>query len=279
MLHHNLVHIRDMLIAEWLILVLVGAGFLVFILALKTLAGDRFRIHRTVGRPTLVARELINSSRSLIIYNGMQILMRVFILSFGFVLTFDKEPPLWQVAISFPLIILLHDAYFYWTHRIFHSRFVFRLVHSEHHKAVQPTVFTAYRFSIIEAAVQGMYPIFYAALLPCSFSTLIFFYVVMIAHDVMIHSGVDIVPRFLVIGPFGWVCGTLHHDMHHRLGRSNYGLYFRFWDRLMRTEHPQFERLFDHVHSPANRGDVYRLIARRRDELAPAAAAVGGPAA
>jgi sterol desaturase/sphingolipid hydroxylase (fatty acid hydroxylase superfamily) len=68
------------------------------------------------------------------------------------------------------------------------------------------------------------------------------------------------------------VCGTMHHDMHHRLGRTNYGLYFRFWDKLMGTEHPEFERLFDHVHSPANRGDAYHLISNRKGAAAPAPA-------
>jgi lathosterol oxidase len=272
MLGHNLIHTRDMLIAEFLIFFILAAGFLAAVPVLRRLPGRRFLIHDTVGAPITVARELINSSRSLVIYNGLQILMRMVILAFGLVLAFDNHPPLWQVAISFPLVIVLHDAYFYWTHRVFHNRFVFKLLHLEHHKAVQPTVFTAYRFSIIEACIQGLYPILYVTFFPCNFATLIFFYVVMIAHDVMIHSGVDFMPKFLVTGPFGWVCGTMHHDMHHRLGRTNYGLYFRFWDKLMGTEHPEFERLFDHVHSPANRGDAYHLISNRKGAAAPAPA-------
>ena len=33
-----------------------------------------------------------------------------------------------------------------------------------------------------------------------------------------------------------------HHDMHHAGGRWNYGLYFTWWDRIGRTEHPEYRQ-------------------------------------
>jgi sterol desaturase/sphingolipid hydroxylase (fatty acid hydroxylase superfamily) len=35
--------------------------------------------------------------------------------------------------------------------------------------------------------------------------------------------------------------------MHHRLTRCNYGLYFNIWDRLMKTNHPEYEKSYDKV--------------------------------
>ena len=32
-----------------------------------------------------------------------------------------------------------------------------------------------------------------------------------------------------------FIVTTTHHDLHHQHGRSNYGLYFTFWDRLLNT--------------------------------------------
>jgi sterol desaturase/sphingolipid hydroxylase (fatty acid hydroxylase superfamily) len=51
------------------------------------------------------------------------------------------------------------------------------------------------------------------------------------------HAGVEIYPS----GKFGkwfkkWVIGATHHDAHHKKFNFNYGLYFTFWDRLMKTE-------------------------------------------
>jgi len=37
------------------------------------------------------------------------------------------------------------------------------------------------------------------------------------------------------------------HDLHHEHGRYNYGLYFRWWDKLMGTEHPDYRRKFEAV--------------------------------
>jgi sterol desaturase/sphingolipid hydroxylase (fatty acid hydroxylase superfamily) len=35
--------------------------------------------------------------------------------------------------------------------------------------------------------------------------------------------------------------------MHHRLVKCNYGLYFNIWDRLMGTNHPDYEKSFNEV--------------------------------
>jgi Delta7-sterol 5-desaturase len=43
--------------------------------------------------------------------------------------------------------------------------------------------------------------------------------------------------------------------MHHEKFRGNYGLYFNFWDRLMRTNHEDYESRFREVTSRA-RADI-----------------------
>lgn len=40
-----------------------------------------------------------------------------------------------------------------------------------------------------------------------------------------------------------------NHAMHHEWMRGNYGLYFNFWDRLMRTNHRDYEARFNEVTS------------------------------
>jgi sterol desaturase/sphingolipid hydroxylase (fatty acid hydroxylase superfamily) len=167
-------------------------------------------------------------------------------------------------------VLVVHDAYFYWTHRLMHARSLFRFFHWEHHKSSAPTVFTAYSFAMPEAIMQGLFGVFYVALFPCTMATLIFFQFVEIGHNLIIHSGVDFYPRTLVTHPrWGWLAGPAHHDIHHRTSRGNFGLYTRFWDRLMNTENPDFVRLFNYVHSPENDGDAYAHLARRPDSAIP----------
>jgi sterol desaturase/sphingolipid hydroxylase (fatty acid hydroxylase superfamily) len=268
MLDHNMVHVRDLLIGEYLVFLAFSVLFLAFLFWLRKTGSYRFRIRPGMARGGQMGRELFNSSRAFLIYSGSQVVLRIAILAFGFVLTFDNVLPLWQVVLSYPLILIAHDAYFYWTHRLMHLPGVFRPVHWEHHRSRQPSVLTAHSFSVSESIVQGLFPILYVTFFPCTFPTLIFFYMVMISHDVAIHSGVDVFPRWLVVGRFGWICGTAHHDIHHAIGRTNYGLYTRLWDRLMKTEHPNFERIYDYVHSPQNDGLAYRrLLGRAAPEL------------
>jgi sterol desaturase/sphingolipid hydroxylase (fatty acid hydroxylase superfamily) len=180
------------------------------------------------------------------------------------------------VALTFPLVLVVHDAYFYWTHRWMHAPALFRFFHWEHHKSQAPTVFTAYSFAMPEAITHGLFAVFYVALFPAAFATLIFFQFVEILHNLAIHAGVDLFPRTLVTHPrWGWLAGPTYHDLHHRTAKGNYGLYTRFWDRLMKTEHPDFVRIYDYVHSPQNDGQAYRLLARR-SEAADDGAAVDG---
>ena len=52
---------------------------------------------------------------------------------------FDTHGP-WWFALSILLTILLHDAYFYWTHRWMHQPKVFRWMHRVHHQSHNPTI-------------------------------------------------------------------------------------------------------------------------------------------
>jgi lathosterol oxidase len=44
---------------------------------------------------------------------------------------------------------------------------------------------------------------------------------------------------------------TTHHHLHHERHRANFGLYFNWWDRMMGTNHAEYEARFDNVHSRA----------------------------
>src|ERR1700744_3847147 len=108
MLRHNLVHTRDMMIGQFVMFAVFGGLFFGLLLWLKSRNSYRFRIRPHVGQPKQIGREMFNSARALVIYNGIQIGMRAVILAFGLVLTFDKPLPLWETLISFPLIMIGH---------------------------------------------------------------------------------------------------------------------------------------------------------------------------
>src|SRR3546814_2958407 len=50
---------------------------------------------------------------------------------------------------------LLHDSFFYWTHRLLHRPRWFRLAHAVHHESRPPTAWAAMSFHPIEAVTRS----------------------------------------------------------------------------------------------------------------------------
>lgn len=154
---------------------------------------------------------------------------------------FKVKGPLYFVA-TLVAMILAQDAYFYWTHRAMHHPRLFRTFHWTHHKSKTPTPWAAYAFDVPEAIVVVAFVPLWAALVPMHDLAIFAFVTWQIVRNVMGHTGVEMYP---VSGKpsrlFGWWNTTTHHDLHHQNGRSNYGLYFSWWDRWMDTEHPDYQ--------------------------------------
>lgn len=144
------------------------------------------------------------------------------------------------------VLIVAHDAYFYWTHRLMHLPRFFRFFHSGHHRSRAPTVLAAYAFDWPEAIVQALFVPLMALLMPVPATALLAFLSFMIVRNVVGHSGVELYPRWFGRSRLtAWNTTVTHHDLHHQHGGANFGLYFRWWDRLMGTEHPDYAARFE----------------------------------
>lgn len=153
---------------------------------------------------------------------------------------------LWYFGLSVLAAIVLHDTYFYWTHRLMHHRRIFPYVHKVHHRSHNPTPWAAYAFHPLEALVEvGIVPLM-VVILPLHPLALSAFGLYMIAMNVMGHLGYELYPRaFMQNRVLRVVFNTsTHHNMHHRYNKGNYGLYFNLWDRLMKTNHSTYETTF-----------------------------------
>ena len=151
-------------------------------------------------------------------------------------------------AFSLALTIVLHDAYFYWTHRLMHHPRLFERFHRLHHESHSPSPWAAYAFAPVEAVIQAMFLTILILILPLHVTVIYLFMLHMIVRNVIGHSGFELFPRGM---PAHAVLGVLttntHHDLHHSSMGSNYGLYFTWWDRLAGTEHPNYREAFDRV--------------------------------
>ncbi len=156
--------------------------------------------------------------------------------------------PLWWIPVSLVLSLVIHDTYFYWMHRLIHHDRVFRYVHLVHHRSVNPSPWASYSFHAVEALLEGAVIIVLAFVLPLHPGTVLAFTLVSFLINVYGHLGYEIMPRgFRHSVWFGIINTSCHHNLHHRRFKGNYGLYFRWWDRLMKTEHPDYVKEYDRL--------------------------------
>ncbi|MEZ4884305.1 MAG: sterol desaturase family protein [Chitinophagales bacterium] len=156
--------------------------------------------------------------------------------------------PLWWIPVSVVLSLVIHDTYFYWMHRLVHGKTLFRLVHRTHHESVNPSPWTSYSFHILEALLENLILFILVFTLPLHPIALILFGLVSFTINVYGHLGYEIMPQWYRHSFLFEVVNTsVHHNLHHKKFHGNYGLYFRFWDRLMGTENPDYVAEFDKI--------------------------------
>lgn len=143
----------------------------------------------------------------------------------------------WYLPASLFIILLLHETYYYWVHRAMHHPKIFRYVHKVHHDSLTPTPWTAFSFhhweSILEAIILPVILIF----VPVNIYVLGFYLLLMTLSSVINHLDIEIYPENFQKSRLGKLfIGATHHHHHHTEFNTNYGLYFTFWDRWMKTE-------------------------------------------
>ena len=148
-----------------------------------------------------------------------------------------SEYPLWYAPLSVLLYLLAHDAWFYWTHRFLHRPRPFRIAHAVHHASRPPTAWAAMSFHPWEALTGAVVIPALVFLVPIHAAMLGMVLAVMTVMGVTNHMGWEMFPRRVVNSALGnWLITASHHQRHHEEYRCNYGLYFRFWDRLCGTD-------------------------------------------
>jgi sterol desaturase/sphingolipid hydroxylase (fatty acid hydroxylase superfamily) len=129
------------------------------------------------------------------------------------------------------IMILTHDTYFYWTHRMMHHKWLFKYVHLTHHRFSNPTPWAAFAFHPLEAFISiGVIPII-LFLIPYHQGALIIFITFLMVYNAIIHLGFPL--PYLSSGKYQ--NSGIDHNLHHQGFRGNYGLYFNLWDRVMGT--------------------------------------------
>jgi Delta7-sterol 5-desaturase len=223
--------------------------FLIFYVFFKKKLAFK-KIQLQFPKITDYGRELFFSTLSVIIFSVPPLLI-LYSNSIRPLTTFYTHIPLfgWPYFIlAFPLMLFMHDTYFYWAHRAMHHPKLFKTIHLVHHKSSNPSPWAAYAFHPIEAIIESLIFVIFLFTIPVHSIHLTSFFVLSLLYNVYGHLGFELYPKGFNKHWLGkWLNTSISHNQHHQYFKGNYGLYFTFWDRLMGTLRKDYDKTYEAI--------------------------------
>lgn len=161
------------------------------------------------------------------------------------------QPAMKIQLLQFGCAMLIMDSWQYFTHRyMHHNHFLYRHIHSQHHRLIVPCAFGALYNHPLEGllldTVGGCISFLVTGMTP---RTAVFFFCFATMKTVDDHCGLLVSWNPL---QFFFENNTAYHDIHHQLHglKFNYSQpFFSIWDRILGTYMP-----FDLVERPDGQG-------------------------
>lgn len=157
-----------------------------------------------------------------------------------------NEFPIWWIPFSIIVSMFIHETYYYWLHRWMHQPKIYKIVHHVHHESKITSAWTAFSFHPIEGVLEALIMPAIVMVLPMHIYAIVIHLTIMTITAAINHLDIEIYPKNLFGNLVGkYMIGATHHSHHHKYYRYNYGLYFTFWDKLGKTESPNFVKEFE----------------------------------
>ncbi len=154
----------------------------------------------------------------------------------------------WFYAIAIiPVLLVLHDAYFFWSHYLMHRPWFRKYSHHHiHHMFHNVSPWAAFSVHPVEGFIEVLVRPIILMLIPLHPYTIAVFAIITFTLNIIGHSGYEFFPKNYATSEFTKIksCATFHYQ-HHKNGNYNFGLFLNVWDRLMGTLHPDYEKDFE----------------------------------
>lgn len=155
----------------------------------------------------------------------------------------------WSALPLFLLTMVLFDAWFYFAHRLLHTRAFYRF-HIDHHRSVAPTAWSNDSIGIVDTAIsQGFYAVI-VFVVPIPSLILVANRIFDHINGTFGHAGFEYFASPTARYPSPMLC-TTYHDQHHAHFKYNYSNYFSLWDRVLGTVAPDYDQRVRQVEQSA----------------------------
>jgi lathosterol oxidase len=148
----------------------------------------------------------------------------------------------WITIGSLALSFVFFDTWFYWGHRLLHTRFLYRQAHKWHHAVRTPVVWSNNSDTFLDNLVLQSYWMIAPLLFPAPVIVFLMHKLYDQVSGMIGHSGYEYNAMARFPSP---LLAVLHHDQHHRYLKYNFATHFVLWDRIMNTLHPSYDELLE----------------------------------
>jgi sterol desaturase/sphingolipid hydroxylase (fatty acid hydroxylase superfamily) len=228
--------------------ILAGIAFALFYVLLPARFKRAKIQNRSASRKDFI-REILHSIATSLVLSviGCMVLYTP-LRSYTLIYAHLNDYPYWWIPVSLFISLVVHDTYFYWMHRLLHHKRIFKYTHLVHHQSTNPSPWASYSFHTLEAIAEGSVVIFLSFILPMHPLTVILFVILGFMINVYGHLGYELMPKGLRRSfLFNIINTSVYHNLHHSKFKGNYSLYFRWWDKWMGTENPDYEKEYDRI--------------------------------
>lgn len=217
---------------------LLLAGFFRWLILNYAESSGAIQLTQAQPSPAIVKQEIFWSLISSFIYAAPAALVLELWLAGGSAVYADIDAyPLWYLPVSIVVYLFLQDTYFYWTHRLMHLRHLYPVFHRVHHQSKPSTVWAAFSFHPYESMLSAWFLPALLLVIPIHVGVVVFVLFYMTVCAILNHCSWETMPKWWLKSWAGRIFITAaHHDLHHKNYKCNYGLYFRFWDKLLGTD-------------------------------------------